>query len=328
LREARKPKISIKEQIKHLADRGVKFEIINKERAYSFLTKNTYFYKLKSYCDNYEKDQNGKYINLDFAYLVDLSTLDMHLRRFINTLTLNIEHTLKTKLLADFNESPFDGYDIVESFLNGEKGEKALNYIKSIKNDNTNYSPKLPSDLRDLPIWHFIEVIQFGHLIFFCRHFYDSLKNEIDKSSLNNYVTLDREHKVYARIQNALHNVKCLRNAAAHNNCILLLGDNRAARQKGTLDFLLHEKIYSITDEAKIRKILRNRTINDLTTSLWVFDKLCLSEGIRRNTFAELNELLGGRFVRHCNYYADNSLLIEKYQFMTKVVAFFCWRNS
>lgn len=194
--DARKPKLSVDRQIAHLADEGVKFEITSREEARVFLTERTYFHKLKSYCDNYIKDEAGRYINLDFAYLIDLSTIDMYLRRFINTLTLNVEHILKTKLLADFNESPFDGYDIVNSFLNDDKGKKAREYIKNIirSKDTTNYCPELPSDINDLPIWKFIEIVQFGHLHVFCNHFYETLKKKINKATPN-FIALDRACK-------------------------------------------------------------------------------------------------------------------------------------
>lgn len=40
--------------------------------------------KLASYRANYDKRKsNGEYINLDFAYLRELSTIDMHLRYLI-----------------------------------------------------------------------------------------------------------------------------------------------------------------------------------------------------------------------------------------------------
>lgn len=116
-----KPKLSIKNQIEKLKQKGVKFEIFNEDKATKFLQNNSYLFKVKAYCNTYkQKDKDGKtlpYQNLDFAYLVDLSTIDMHLRRFIIRLTLDMEHILKTKLMRDFNNSASDGYDIVAEFL-------------------------------------------------------------------------------------------------------------------------------------------------------------------------------------------------------------------
>ena len=57
----------------------------------------------------------GKYVNLDFAYLVELSTLDMYFRRLIVGMCLDIEHVLKTRLMRDITNSDF----FVDSPLRG-----------------------------------------------------------------------------------------------------------------------------------------------------------------------------------------------------------------
>ena len=61
---------------------------------------------------------NGKYICLDFAYLQELSTIDMHFRFIVSKMCLDIEHDLKVKMLKDIESDPStDGYDIVKCFL-------------------------------------------------------------------------------------------------------------------------------------------------------------------------------------------------------------------
>ena len=72
-----KQKLTIEEQINYMRDKsGIKFNIINEEDARVFLGNNTYYFKLKSYAKNYDKhiigEKNGKYINLEFSYLVEL----------------------------------------------------------------------------------------------------------------------------------------------------------------------------------------------------------------------------------------------------------------
>ena len=59
-----------------------------------------------------------KYVGLDFGHLVELSTIDMHFRKLILKLTIDLEHYLKVKLVNDCQEnSRDDGYKVVEDFF-------------------------------------------------------------------------------------------------------------------------------------------------------------------------------------------------------------------
>ena len=49
-----------------------------KDESKSFLNYNNYYFKLKSYARNYNVNPlTNQYYNLDFAYLIKLSKLDM-----------------------------------------------------------------------------------------------------------------------------------------------------------------------------------------------------------------------------------------------------------
>ena len=115
----RRPKLTIEQQVEHLKKKGVKFELCSEEQAVSFLKNSTFFFKVKAFDKNYTVNpQNGQYLNLDFAYLMELSTLDMHVRRLILHATLDIEHYLKVWLIREISEDPSeDGYDIVKRFF-------------------------------------------------------------------------------------------------------------------------------------------------------------------------------------------------------------------
>lgn len=107
------------ELISHMKIKGIKFNIVKEEDAKIFLQNNNYYMKLASYRANYDKHKsNGEYINLDFAYLQELSTIDMHLRYLILQMCLDVEHALKTRLLKDMEDNPEeDGYDIIRRFI-------------------------------------------------------------------------------------------------------------------------------------------------------------------------------------------------------------------
>ena len=93
-----KVKTTIDEQINILKSRNVKFNIINEEKAKSFIENKTYYFKVSAYRENFDYNRlpNGEieYKDLDFAYLVEMSKIDMYLRYTVLELTLDIEHYL------------------------------------------------------------------------------------------------------------------------------------------------------------------------------------------------------------------------------------------
>ena len=121
------------ELISHMKIKGIKFDIAKEEDAKVFLQNNNYYMKLASYRANYDKRKsNGEYINLDFAYLQELSTIDMHLRYLILQMCLDVEHALKTRLLKDIEDNPEeDGYDIIRRFVT--KYERSCQNIQKHK---------------------------------------------------------------------------------------------------------------------------------------------------------------------------------------------------
>lgn len=82
--------------------------------------------KLASYRANYDKcsensQRKGQYQNLDFGYLKELSTIDMHLRYIIIEMCLDIEHFIKVRLVSAVTDTPDeDGYNVVKKYLKKE----------------------------------------------------------------------------------------------------------------------------------------------------------------------------------------------------------------
>ena len=115
-----KPRLSLDEQIQHLKDKGILFNIMDEDFAKQYLRYNNY-YKLTSFRKNYDKhpggENEGKYINLEFAYLVDMSIIDMRLRYRVVEMALDIEHHTKLQLLRKMDEYDEDGYQIVKDYI-------------------------------------------------------------------------------------------------------------------------------------------------------------------------------------------------------------------
>ena len=94
--------------------------------------------KLASYRCNYEKclegKREGQYKNLDFVYLKELSTIDMHLRYIIIEMCLDIENAIKVRILEDVTNNPDeDGYNVVRKFIAKDSNIGILKKIISHK---------------------------------------------------------------------------------------------------------------------------------------------------------------------------------------------------
>lgn len=303
-----KAKLSIDEQIEYMKNNsGIRFDIISEEEAKDFLTNNTYYFKVKSYAKNYEKylsgDNIGKYINLEFAYLKEMSTLDMYFRRAIMRLTLDTEHFLKTQLLRDFSSNKLeDGYDIVRELY------QKFGYIKkkiSRKKKNSACSDLVLKYSGNFAIWNIVEVLSFGDFTKLYKLYYNKYDT---KGSMEEY----------------LWSVRFLRNAAAHNSCLLnslrIPYSKKVKPNKQILNFL--SKIGGISREARKSK-MRNPVIHDFVVTLFVFNNVSSSDRIKKKTLEGLKELIDNRFIARKGYFEKDQLITSYYDFTKKVIDYF-----
>lgn len=304
----RQPKLSIDEQIQHLAEEhGVLFNIKGISAAKEFLSKNNYYHKIKAYACNYsvytgtEHPLNGKYCDLDFEYLVELSVIDMHLRRIIMEMSLNIEHFLKVQLINDItNNVNEDAYNIVNKFFVSVSEEKR----REISTKFENYYCKRYNqhNLRKLPAWELVEVLSFGDFISLYELYYSLYPS---KNSL----------------KNNLKPIQWLRNAAAHNNCIIndltIPSEPFFEINKKVNTFV--SRINGISATAREKK-LSNRSMHDFVVMLYVFNRVVSSEKVKQHTMDNIKNFVDGRMIHHKDYFAKNALLQSNYIFFKKVV--------
>lgn len=302
-----RPKLTIPQQIEYMRDqKGIKFNIVTEESAAEFLRKNNYYFKLKAFEKNYSKyvkgENAGKYFQLEFAYLQELSTLDMYLREQILSMTLDIEHYIKVHLLKDISEDPEeDGYSIVNRFFACQPD--VLQAIQN-KRKNSYCEDLIRKYTGSFAVWNIVEILSFGDLLELAELYYATTHNKKPIVDIGNF-----------RI------VKFLRNAAAHNNCLINnLGDHSGSgfhQNREANSFV--SSIPEISTNVRTKK-MGNRFIHDFVTMLYCFSIVVSSSRVKQRQIEKLKNLIDNRFTKHSEYFSDNQLLISNYEFAKKVV--------
>lgn len=311
--------MQISEMIPLLKRKNITFNIISEKEAENYLKFNNNYYNLTSYKYNFEKYMDDgifidKYVDLDFAYLKDLSIIDHRVRILFFKILIDIEHYLKIRILNLIeNINDEDGYKIVNLYLendfNSEKFPKKI-HNSIFKKVGSEYYQKIFSKyeidngkrLKDIPIWEFLEIITFGELInfyqFFATHY--QLKNEIK------YVYILKE-------------IVKLRNAVAHNTYLL------CDLNKKNNDYIADFKIINYLDKCGIGKKTRdyklsNSRLRQMTYALYMFNEIVTSDGIKSNIYHDINKLFYNRIILHKEYYNNNELLKSVYNYFDKII--------
>lgn len=291
---ARKDKLTNKEMVQHLRSKGVAFDIISEGDAISILRRNTYFFKVTAYRKNFKK-VDGTYENLDFAYLTDLASLDMQLRYFVIKLALDYEHSIKTKLLDIITNDPNeDGYSIVTEFKNAHP-QAFLLTIGNLKR-NKYMKDMYQKRHQDPAIWVLMEVMTFGPLSMFIEFYY---KKNRTKSIKNAY--------------NLTKYAKNIRNAAAHNNPLLLNFYSSHSFVTNDQAVVSNAAIMGINN-----KQLEERKVNDLVALIYLHKTYC-SAGLKSHRKAD-GESLISRARKNPDYYTESLHLKEFYEIFCKLI--------
>lgn len=301
----KKTLLTADELISHLKKKGITFKHTSEESARSFLEEHNYFFKLYAYRANYEKILNGvkkgQYIHLDFSYLQELSTLDCHLRYLIVEMCLTLEHALKVMLIRDIEANPDeDGYSVVAKWNTTDpRGKTRIQNIES--HAKSSYCKELirKNHGHDYPVWVVCEIMSFGDL---CKLIQTYNKMYPHRIGFN---------------PKLLTNVKNLRNAAAHSNCLInnLRPDAKVSNTlQGTKIHQEMSQVHSISKRTRIT-CLSNQVIYDFSALLYLFFIVVKSDPIKQKTYRSLVKLFSYRMRRNQEYFIDNALICMSYRF-------------
>lgn len=283
---------------------GITFNLKSEEEAAVFLAKHNYFFRLKQYADFGEKTKSGKFINVDFGQMVELSTVDMFLRKLILKMTLDFEHYLKVKIINDSQENPADdGYAVVESFL--ETHNRVRHLIENLNNSLNFYNRQVFEKYKETPsVWSIVEMLGFSDFIDFYAHYYQ-------------YFHLKCEYTPH------FDSVRRLRNAAAHNTCMISnLKPQNWFKSDIEINFeLLGAKLD--VGNGVISSCLKVPVLNDFAVMLSNYVKLISSPKIKEKTLEEMQEFFNGRMILHKDYFENVNEIKNAYHFAKAVLDFY-----
>lgn len=309
--------MKISDMVPYLKNKNIKFENCSEIDAEIYLKENNNYYNVTSYKNNFVKYQcgelEGKYIDLDFAYLKDLSIIDYRTRIVLFKMIIDIEHYLKIGILNTIEEiSNEDGYKIVNLYLEKDFNdvERPKRVHESIRKKVTNeyyqkifskYDLDKDTKIENIPIWEFLEIITFGELINFFDFF-----TKYYKLDDNKYIFILRE-------------VNKLRNAVAHNSCVLCDLDKKDNLHRADILVINYLKECGIGKENRNTK-LSNSRIRQITYTLYMFNVIVSSEGVKNNVKHDITKLFYRRIILNAKYYNNNGLLKSIYNYFDKII--------
>lgn len=318
-----KRKLTVEEQLQDMIDKNIQFELYSQEDAKKFLKYNNYYFKLKSYARNYNiNSQTKKYYNLDFAYLVELSKLDMYIRKIVLELSLDVEHYLKVRLMNDLsNNDEEDGYNIIGLFLQYHSNAEADIQGKA---DKYSFCADLAEkhlneykEPKELALWNIVELLSFGNFMKLYELYYQMYPSF-------NY-------------SDYLKSIKFIRNAAAHNNCILSTlrkpnGLKKFSKTKKLANIL--GKIPEFRELSSRDAMMKNPVIHDFVTLLFVYNDIMKTAATKRSRNRKMEELChqfcdeDGRIKKNKSYFDKNPYIRETYSFICRIIQYIDKKNK
>jgi hypothetical protein len=325
--EPKKQKLSFNEQIAHMRDqKGIGFSIINEKDALAFLLNHNYYFRIKAFAKNYEhysdedNERRGKYIDLEFAYLKELSILDMHFKNITHKILAAIEHFSKIQMLKDFEENNEDGYQIVRDFFqfheshNNHVFSRVIQHRKGYCGDLIRKCcPLRPESIENqrFALWNIIEVLSFGDLILLFTFYYERNTND---------------EKDIQHITNLLWSARMLRNAIAHDNCLLNSLKNGYSndnfKRNKQLNTFIQKRISTISNQTRKQR-LSNPVVHDFIATLHLFNEIVTSKEIKKERMDELLTFIHKRCLSHKEYFEKNTVITSTYNFIRNLVDYY-----
>ena len=229
---------------------------------------------------------------------------------------IDIEHALKVAVIADIeNNADEDGYTIVDDFLanNPDVINTISNKVDSVFTgdliekyfkvcyvfDKETQQMWTEIDKADCPVWVLVEVLAFKDFLRFVKYYTDCYPARL---------------KVNFKLLNIVRN---LRNACAHNNC-LLTSLRAGATQPTPVVSQRVAKIPTVGIEERKNK-LSCRPLFEIVCLLMEYEHW-VSEPLRYYRLQALKKFAHGRLVSHEGFFSGNQVISTSIVFLQKTI--------
>ena len=267
-----KPMLTVGQQIAHMKAKGVTFELVSEEEAAAYLASANNYLRAASYRKLFPVHEQGaragRFVHLDFAYLIELSSIDRMLREAFLPLAIDVEHFAKIRLLARMEAEGEDGYAVASEFLAARpRVEHGLSARAGADERHDTYTGDLIAHyLSGMPAWVLLEVVDFGTFADFWLFCAERWGDE----------RMRQQHYV-------LKSVKALRNACAHNSLLVHGLDAQDAPADFPTNRLLSDSLngHGMKNTRTRRAKLKNLRVAQMAAALWSLDEFCARPSTR-----------------------------------------------
>lgn len=245
----------------------------------------------------------------------------MYIRKIILELSLDVEHYLKVRLMADLSNNPAeDGYNIVNLFLQFHQNAKADILGKADKysfcSDLAEKHLDKNNETKELAVWNIVELLSFGNFMELYELYYQTYKSF-------NYTPY-------------LKSIKFIRNAAAHNNCIL----SSLRKPHSIKKFSKTKDLTNVLGKApELRDLnrdgmMKNPIIHDFVALLFVYNdimKVSATKKIRNKKMHAIKVQFcddEGRLKRNKHFFEKNPYIKEAYFFISSIIEYIDKKNQ
>jgi len=215
---------------------------------------------------------------------------------------LDVEHDTRIRIIQAIEKDPSaDGYRIVQDFIHDE--EINIQDMLATLSGSPYCKDIIAKYGKNLPVWAFVEILQFKDLT---RLFFYVSKCYSDKNMIKQFYMLQEIRK--------------LRNACAHSNCIINdLKSQSTSSYRPQHELILALNKIPINQKLRQRKLSNDR-IRQITTLLYYYSQYIRSHGLYRYHCKQLHETFVRRPSEHPDYYQNTEQIRSFFDYILKLL--------